>query len=264
MPEKAITTLTCTQCGGELHPDENQVFLTCPYCAATVYIDKTQVVFHWYVKPTLSETEATASLYRWMSGNQTVKDLDKKSKIASKEFFYFPLWYFKLRQNEKRENEVLKPAAATSITEIASLVIPAGDLEKYDEQLDAQAKDPTVPLETARGWLNEDHAYQEISETALVHVPLFVIKYVFQKRVYTSLVEAGTGKVFANIYPPKSEAPYRLAAGITALVYLCLASIFAISLFSGFSGVAIPVVIIIGLLAAPFLYALAAWVASRI
>ena len=47
------TQLTCTQCGGELHPDEGQTFVTCPYCGAAVYLDKSRVVFHWYVAPTL-------------------------------------------------------------------------------------------------------------------------------------------------------------------------------------------------------------------
>ncbi|MHC1782655.1 MAG: hypothetical protein AB9891_07845 [Anaerolineaceae bacterium] len=47
--------LTCTQCGGELHPDEGQLFITCPYCSASVYLDKSKVVFHWSLAPTLSE-----------------------------------------------------------------------------------------------------------------------------------------------------------------------------------------------------------------
>jgi hypothetical protein len=59
-----------TMCG-ELHPDEGQIFLTCPYCGSTVYLDKSQVVFHWYLAPTLDETQARASLARWMSGSQT-------------------------------------------------------------------------------------------------------------------------------------------------------------------------------------------------
>ena len=63
------TTLTCTQCGGELHPDEGQVFVTCPFCGATVFVDRAQVVFHWYVAPTLDADQAAAALRRWMSGS---------------------------------------------------------------------------------------------------------------------------------------------------------------------------------------------------
>ena len=89
--------LTCTQCGGELHPDEGQIFVTCPFCSSTVYIDKSRVVFHWYVAPTLDASQAQAALRRWMTGSQTVKDLDEKSQIGAPGFEYFPLWVFKLR-----------------------------------------------------------------------------------------------------------------------------------------------------------------------
>ena len=90
-PPIAATTFLCTQCGGELHPDEGQAFLTCPYCAATVYVDKTRVVFHWYVASTISEQQAQTALYRWMSGSKTVKDLDRKARVVSQAFTYFPL-----------------------------------------------------------------------------------------------------------------------------------------------------------------------------
>ena len=72
-PDPITTEINCSQCGGELHPDEGQIFLTCPYCGATVYLDKSRVVFHWYVAPTLNDQDAVAALYRWMSGSQTVK-----------------------------------------------------------------------------------------------------------------------------------------------------------------------------------------------
>ena len=53
--------LRCTQCGGELHPDEGQIFLICPYCGAAVYLDKSRVVFHWYLASTLDEAKARAA-----------------------------------------------------------------------------------------------------------------------------------------------------------------------------------------------------------
>ena len=58
---------------------EGQVFVTCPFCSSTVYLDKSQVVFHWYLAPTLNESDAQGALRRWMAGNQTVKDLDQNS-----------------------------------------------------------------------------------------------------------------------------------------------------------------------------------------
>ena len=139
------TLLSCTQCGGELHPEVGQVFLTCPYCSTTVYLDKTQVVFHYSLAPTVDDAKGRGFLARWMAGNQTVKNLDQKSRVVGSSFEYFPLWYFK-RRTAGREEILLEPAAATSVSELKKLILPAGDLRKYDPNLDAQARQPSVPL----------------------------------------------------------------------------------------------------------------------
>ncbi len=260
--------LHCTQCGGELHPDEGQIFLTCPYCGAEVFVDKSQVVFHWYLAPTLDEPKAKAELARWMAGNQTVKDLDQKAQVMGGSFEYFPLWYFKRLQPGGKETIFLELAAATSVSELRQLNLPAGDLRAYDPSLELQVAKPTVPLQAARTWLAERQApVQEISEQALVHIPVFTFKYNYLGNSYTALVEAGTGGVFANIYPAKAEAPYRLAGGLAALVFLCLASfpvIGALSNYGNGMGIGLAVCAGAAILVAPFLFALAAWVAARI
>jgi hypothetical protein len=102
--------------------------LTCPYCSSTVYLDKSRVVFHWSLNCTLSPEEAAANLRRWMAGNQTVKDLDRKSQVTSSTFQYFPLWYVKARDGSK-EKISLEPVAAISISEIKLLEVSAGDLQ---------------------------------------------------------------------------------------------------------------------------------------
>jgi predicted RNA-binding Zn-ribbon protein involved in translation (DUF1610 family) len=263
------TALHCTQCGGELHPDEGQVFLTCPYCSSTVYLDKARVVFHWYLAPTLDEDKARAALSRWMASSQTVKDLDRKSTLTGVSFEYFPVWYFKRRAPGGQEEIVLEPAAATSVSEIRNVKLPAGDLRRYDTSLEAQAHPPSVPLETALGWMAERGvARGEIVEQALVHIPLYTFKYTYQGKPFTALVEAATSGVFANIFPAKAETPYRTAGCITAAVFLCLATFPIIGYLStsGAEGVGIGLLacVGIGILAAPLLFALAAYVAAKI
>ncbi len=251
------TKLNCTQCGGELHPDEGQVFLTCPYCTATIYIDPSQVVYHYHLAPTLSAEQASGALFRWMSGSQTVKDLDKKTQVSGQTFEYFPVWHFVVR-GAGGEQVALQPAAATSVTELTRLRVPAGDLKPYDPALDAQSTPPTVPLEAARNWLLQAQPGAEVRQSALVHIPIYVFKYVYKGQTFTALVEAATGAVLANIFPAKAEAPYLMAAGITALVYLCLASLPMTNIMN--SGLAI----ILALVAAPFLFGLAVWVALKV
>jgi hypothetical protein len=262
------TAVRCSQCGGELHPDEGQIFLTCPYCHSTVYLDKSQVVFHWYLAPTLDEGKARAALARWMAGNETVKDLDKKAQLQGSTFEYFPVWYFKRRSAGGKETILLEPAAATSVSEIRHLSLTAGDLRRYEPSLDGQAHMPSVPLDAVLGWLEERRIPRhEIAERALVHLPVYTFKYTFAGQPYTAIVEAGSGRVFANIFPAKAEAPYLLAGGLAALVFLCLASFPVIGALSGQEqglGLGVLACAGIGLLAAPALFALAAWVAAKI
>jgi hypothetical protein len=263
-----VAHLTCTQCGGELHPDEGQIFLTCPFCSSTVFVDKSQVVFHWYLAPTLQEAEARASLGRWMAGNQTVKDLDKKARLVEQSFEYFPLWQFKRRQADGKESLILEPAAATSVSELKRLNLPAGDLRKYAVEIEGQARLPNVPLEAATAWLaGRNIPAREIVERALVHIPVYTFKYAYQGQSYTALVEAGTGSVFANLFPAKAEAPYILAGGLAALVFLCLALFPIAGAVTGNesgAGIGLAACAGIGIVAAPLLFALAAWVAAKV
>jgi hypothetical protein len=257
MQASPVATLSCSQCGGELHPQEGEVFLTCPFCNSTVFVDKSQVVFHWFVAPTLDQQQAAGQLARWMSGNQTVKNLDKKAQVTGQTFQYFPVWYFRLGRSGQ-EVVALQPAAATSITEVARLNIPAGDLRPYDPSVELQSMEPTVPLEAARQWLEQSQPGAEVREGALVHIPIYIFKYTYRNLVFTALVEAGTGTVLANIFPAKSEAPYYLAALLTALVFMALA---AIPLGSP---LLTPVALTAALVAAPLLFILAVVVASKV
>lgn len=263
-----VNVFTCTQCGGELHPDEGQSFLTCPYCGSTVYLDKRLAVFHWYLTPTLDEVKARSVLARWMAGDQTVKDLDKKARLVSSAFHYFPFWYFKRRNRDDREEILLEPAAAISVSELRNLKLPAGDLCRYNPEVDSQAVEPTVPLDAVLGWLEERGVRRaELIERSLVHIPLYVFKYNFQSRDYTAVVEGSTGSVFANIYPAKAEAPYLLMGGITGAVFLCLALVPVISAVAGveeYFPIGLAVCSGLGVIAIPLLFALAAWVATKV
>ena len=261
------STLHCTQCGGELHPDEGQIFLTCPYCSSTVFLDKSQVVFHWFLAATLNENDARGALARWMSGNETVKDLDKKATLAGRTFEYFPIWYFKRKQGPK-ESILLQAAAATSVSELQHLPLAAGDLRKYIPSLDAQSRPPTVPLDAAVQWLVQRQVNPaEIIERALVHIPIYNFKYNYQGKTYTAVVDGASGQVFANLFPAKSEAPYAIIALLTAVIFLCLASAPVAGSLVGSeagAGIGIAILLVGGLIAAPILIGLAAWVASKV
>jgi predicted RNA-binding Zn-ribbon protein involved in translation (DUF1610 family) len=261
-------SLFCTQCGGELHPDEGQIFVKCPYCESTVYLDKSRVVFHWYLAPTLDGEMARGSLSRWMAGNQTVKDLDAKSEVIDQEFTYFPVWFFKSHSKEGQDEIRQFPAAATSVTEIRQVKIPAGDLRKFEDSLESHSQSPTVPLEMALEWLEQGGVPRDqISELALVHIPLYFFKYSYQGDLFAAVVEGATGEVFANIFPAKSESPYRMIGMVSALIFLCLATFPVIGALlnnmEGF-GIGLATCTGLGIIAAPILFGFAIWVAAKI
>jgi hypothetical protein len=259
--------LPCPQCNGLLAPDEGQRFLVCPYCGSAVYLAKAQVVFHWQLRPTLDEEGARAALRRWMAGNETVKDLDVKSRVESIAFAYFPLWLVRLGSGDD-ETVRLEPAAATSVSELKRIQLPAGDLVGYESSLDPQSVTPTVPLQAMLSWV--EHAgvtREQVTEVSLVHIPLYTFHYTHGAASYVAVVEGVSGKVFANIYPAKAEAPYRAVALAAAATFLCLATLpLGGAAFEPQQGLGIGVLLCtgLGLIAAPLLFGAAVWVAARV
>ena len=85
--------------------------------------------------------------------------------------------------------------------------------------------------------------------------------------MYTALVEAGTGGVFANLYPAKSEAPFLLAGGLAAAVFILLAVLPILgALIAEEEGAMYGLLACggLGVVAAPLLFGLAAWVAAKV
>lgn len=214
--------INCTQCGGEIEVGEGEFFLRCPYCSTAIYVDKKKVVFHYVLESTMSMEDAGKSLKRWMAGNETVKGLDEKSKVVHQEFFYFPIWYFKVKKDGE-EKVFTQLAASTPIVDLKDIQIPAGDLKLFDPSKHAgqTLNEPEVTYTAAVEWLRKSGgAPENVVETALVHVPVFHMKYEYGGQTYASIVEGSSGKVHSSIYPAKAEAPYYLAAALAVLLFL--------------------------------------------
>lgn len=193
--------------------------MRCAYCDAALFVDRSGLLLHYQLPRLLDRDQATAQLRRWMAGNETVKDLDRKATLGELTPLSFPVWMFRLG-GERGETVRIEPAAPTPIAQLADLRIPAGTLEPYAEgsaddgirQVTAQ-----VPLPTARGWLGE--AASRVRETALVRLPLWEAHYRYQDRAYTALIDGSTGVVLAAVFPAKAESPYWLAAGLGLLLF---------------------------------------------
>jgi hypothetical protein len=220
------TQILCRQCSAPLPVEQGTQFVTCEFCGTTNFVDKGRAVFHYAVRTTVRENDALAALSRWMAGNKTVKDLDKKAQIERPIFEFFPMWLVRVVK-DGQEKVFLEPAAALSVSELKEIVLPAGDLEPYDHNMDGAAMEVTVPYEAMLHWLEDDDGIQEsqIKEVSLVHLPVYQFKYAFGDRRFTAMVDAASSKVFANIYPSKWEAPYFAIAAVAFLAYCCAALI---------------------------------------
>lgn len=208
----------CTQCGGEGALESGQRFLTCRFCDATLFVDRSGVVSHYRLPRLLVADEAEAALRRWMAGNDTVKDLDRKSVIETVEAVSFPVWLFRV-QAPDGEEVFIEPAAPSAIPQLADLKLPAGQLEPYRaEEDEVEAIPETIPLETAKGWLEQTGSVR-VTETALVRLPLWRCHYSFDGQSYRALVDASTGAVMAAVFPEKAESPYFLVAGLGIVLF---------------------------------------------
>lgn len=234
MSDFVATNVLCYQCGGLLAIETGSQFVTCSFCQATNFVDKGRAVFHYVVRATVNEESAVAALRRWMAGNATVKDLDKKAQIARPVFELFPMWLIRVKR-EGQEKVLLQPAAALSVSELKQMTIPASDLEPYHTAADEVAVKPTVPYETMVRWLADEQQIPAgaIQESALVHLPIYHCHYQFNGQQYTAVVDGASSQLFANIFPAKAEAPYRTLGVIAFLAYFCLALLPLIGYFSG-------------------------------
>ena len=206
----------------EVTVQQDETFIECPYCASALFLDKRKVVFHYLIHSNFKPNEAEGNLKRWMSGNHTVKDLDQKAQIVKSEFYYFPVWYFKTKDSSGDKIH-LQPAASTSVSEIKKLVIPAGSLKFYDKNVhnDHEIVKPDVLYDSAQTWLQSSGTdLNNVKEAALVHIPFYQFSYNFNGQSYTAMVEASSGQVYSNIYPAKSEAPFKILFALSIAAFI--------------------------------------------
>lgn len=218
--------IKCPKCGAESDLPSGVLTYKCEYCTSSLYLDKRGAILHYILSPTIDRDGATANLKRWMASPETVKNLELDAVISSCEFFYFPLWYFKIKKAE-RQHTILKLASATSYTELKDISIPAGDLKFYNEKFNIadKLKQVSVPFDVAVADVLQDDT--KILEQAIVHIPVFSFTYNYKGDSFYALVEGATGKVLANIYPSKSDVPFFLVTFLACLVYF-LAGIYLV------------------------------------
>jgi len=209
----------CTQCGASLDVSADQRLLVCPFCSTALVVEGEGVLFRQAMRPTVGEAEVQAHLKRFLAGDATVAGLDRKARIARPELVFFPFWAFTVVVAGEERVELM-PAAPSSLQGLQGLTLPAGtslDAQSLAAQ-NAPVLEPEIPVETARGWLEERRGEgAAIRRTVLYHLPLYRISYEWKGRSYRAAVDGVTGRVYPADFPSKAEAPY-LAVAVVALV----------------------------------------------
>lgn len=212
--------VTCPQCGGDNTLRSGDSVFACSFCGSTLYLDRSEIVGHYRLPRLMDLDRAKAALRRWMAGNDTVKDLDRKSRLASMDAITFPMWLFRSRAGGQ-ESTTVEPAAPTSNPLLGDLVIPAGRLDPFEGDEDGAVRVPVgIPLATAKSWVEQRGvAEDDVIEVALVEVPLWRASYEFGGDRFQAVVEGSTGNVLASVYPEKSESPYVLVAVLGLVLF---------------------------------------------
>ncbi len=234
-----MPAIKCPQCGGEVDLKERVYFLACPYCHSALYLDRARSVLHYILEATIDPIVAEHNLRRWMGGAEMRRGLEELAVIESVEFFYFPMWYFHIKRTQQAIATYVEPAAPTSLSTIKEFKPPGGSLRFYEPTLAPPEKmiEPSIPYKTALGWLQQRIRYlsspaagakrgkgkEEVSltEVSLVHIPWYIFRYSFKDETYLAAVEGTTGKVFANVFPSKSEIPFDLVTIVAIVILFC-------------------------------------------
>jgi DNA-directed RNA polymerase subunit RPC12/RpoP len=188
--------IRCTQCGAEISIEEDAGFIQCEYCGTHLFVELDRTVRHYSIQSNLGEKSVAPAISRHLSR----MELNLPVEIINSELSYFPFWNFTTDQGRR----VAIPAATSSIESLGQVTIPAGDLRFFDPgKIPAsQIIPPETLLESALSQFKGLGLKDDVKESSLIHVPMFLVTYRYQDMEYEAAVEAVTGNVYSDEYPP--------------------------------------------------------------
>lgn len=209
-----MVTMNCPKCGAPFEYEPGVRFKKCDYCGTMIYIDKSQVMFYYIIPFTISRDNVPQVFRRWASGPKMAKGLEN-SKIKSIKAMYFPVYRF-VRVSDGKEMVFIKPAKSTLLPGLTNLKVPPGDMKIFDSTFDtgdAEIIQPDLTMDTYLPSLPGEGKEQEI-----VFFPIYEVRYEFQGKEYSVVIDGSSGEVFTSYYPPRSSVPYLALAMITFIL----------------------------------------------
>ncbi len=208
-----MVTMNCPKCGAPFEYEPGMRFKKCDYCGTIIYIDKSRVMFYYIIPFTINRGQVMQLFRRWASGPKMAKGLEN-STIKEIKSLYFPVYRF-VRILDGKEVVIIKPAKTTLLPGLTNLKVPPGDMRIFDSSFstgDAELIQPDLSIDTYLKDLPGEAKEQEI-----VFFPLYEIRYQFQGKEYSVVVDGSSGEFFTSYYPPRSSVPY-LVLGVGTFI----------------------------------------------
>jgi predicted RNA-binding Zn-ribbon protein involved in translation (DUF1610 family) len=217
----ATRCYTCQDCGASFVLGPERLSFTCPYCASVYVVEQAEV--RKLVPPegvipfVVTQDQARRAALEWLA----VEKFDTAS-VISLNGVYLPMWTFDIDVAWKRrrhlEDDVLTPASNTLPQELAS-VVSSFHLDKlvpYDpgyladwpaETYDTSVADASIKARAEARLLAAERLGKRIEDFGpgvarlsvmsfkLIIVPLWIVRYSYEERQYTVLVNGQTGVV---------------------------------------------------------------------
>ncbi len=211
----------CQDCGASFLLGPEKLSFTCPYCASVYVVEQTEV--RKLVPPegvipfVVTQDQARRAVLEWLAA----EELDV-APVVSLNGVYLPMWTFDIDVAWKRrrhlEDDVLTPASSTLPQELASAVgsfhldklVPYDpgyladwpaetyDISVADASIKARAKVRKLVAERLGKRIEDfgpDVARLSVMSFKLIIVPLWIIRYSYEERQRTALVNGQTGIV---------------------------------------------------------------------
>ena len=221
---QVIYSLNCPQCGGVLEVDEGRTVVTCPFCGISCQVSSQKGLWHFQIRPTVTQEQVLESVPHLLSRLDLVPGLKAKAIIQECFLVYLPYWRAWLRatgwlfgRKAVKQDTVPKEKiiaedfiwtdAACDVGEFGLQALSPrriGRLEAFDRKaLQSQAlviepaESSTEALQQAENAFVEKARKQaDLSETlferlqflqqklSLLYYPLWVVRYRYRERTY--------------------------------------------------------------------------------
>ncbi len=212
-----IIHYTCPACREEFdYSADSSSFIDWPICNIPLYVEGEYAVEHVYYTAQIEELKAEDLLLEKLRK----LGFGKEPMVLNSNFYYFPLWYFR----EANQNIYAKPAAISLFTSIKNFEFGRKLYHPCNKDvMSTEFFTPVdLPIKTIRKWFKKDS--QPALLTRLCEVPVYLFEYNYNNTIYLALVEAVSGKVFMDVYPPlhpnRINTPLLLCLILTAIVIL--------------------------------------------